>query len=839
MTKLELVVSAETLNCVSCSPETAAILGIPTNHDSSPPPFSNLLANLREFESFQAAISSNKLFTTLNLVFSAPNAAGSVDRSALSGVFCSPMRAIHCCTELQLACFTHIERKQDLLYITALEYDRTHRQEVLRREFGSWLLEEHIEKSVIATNLKGDIVFWNRYATKLYQYEAEEALGRNIVELTPSEVTLEQATEIMRKLSAGEHWSGMFGVQRKDGSKFMAHVSDTPILDAGGAVKFIVGVSDNFQKLYDVMHELETLNANLELEVQSRTKELTVQETNLRMVGAAVRESDTGVAITDNDGRILWTNEAVCKILSIPEEKLIGCQPWKLDIFNKDEFPTGQQLALFLEKALDTEGEEQIASDLIDVGDFLPVDCITVTVQRRSDQHMITVRDMTAQRHAEIAQRKAEAAAAASDSKTQTMQMLSHELRTPLQGIMGVASTLLLDLKPEDTNFSDGLSTILASSRLLLTLIGNVLDLRKVELNMMKEMELKPTDIRHSVEESIRYCEPFANVNEVTVVSTGLEQNFLVMGNKLRLEQILVNLLTNSIKYTYPDTDVEVSLRRCSGSVVAEETRLAEGSDLEYHSTTINGEADYVIVSVRDHGPGIPSDEKHKVFAAYQQLSASENMDQMYSGSNKGFVGQSTGSGLGLNLVMKFLERMNGHIWYQNCPSEGGVCFSFCLPLAIDQTSTLTPKAAALHTRTEDKIRLAEGKACRLRVLVVDDSVINVKVLTRMLYRLGVEHVDTSYSGRQALDLLRNTSDDMLPNLIISDLQMPGMSGEELVVRIRALNLPSNPIMTAYTADWTTAAEESVLRAGFDGVLKKPITIEDLEDFLIGLETAQ
>lgn len=286
-----------------------------------------------------------------------------------------------------------------------------------------------------------------------------------------------------------------------------------------------------------------------------------------------------------------------------------------------------------------------------------------------------------------------------------------------------------------------------------------------------------------------------------------------------------------------------------------DEAYNADSSDLRYrdsgeireHQDIRNVKGGAVIISCRDHGYGIPDHESEKVFKAYEQLKVSADKDRKYGtveGKKGAVAGQSSGSGLGLNLVVKFLARMHGHIWYKNCESGGGVEFSFCLPSCDEATSNRTKSPVkAPSPGVVDQPKLLPEMAQRFRILVVDDSMINVKVLVRMLNRLGITHVDKAYSGAMALNTLDDISKERgpsdLPNVIVSDLQMPNMMGYELAKIIRDLDLPTNPVIMACTADWTGGVEEKCLLAGFDGVLRKPITINDLEEFLVGLATKE
>lgn len=343
MTKLELTISATSFECVSVENDTAALLGAQIGS-----PVSALLADENELLALVEGVRDlmdqhgddrksepNKAFATLDLVFRMPELSiedCSIDRSPIQGVFRSPIRAIHTSGVTELSCFAHIELlSDDAVRLTAIEFSRKYREQKIRQEFGSWLLEEHIESAVIATDPIGTVVFWNRFASDLYQYSKEDAMGRSIMELTPSEMTQEQGMEIFTRLQKGEHWRGFFGVKRKDGSRFIAHVTDTPVLNQNEELKFIVGVSADYSQMHDLMNELKTLNLNLEDEVATRTRTIMEQEKSLRMVGAAVQESDTGVVITDDNFRIVWYNQAVTRYI-LNGTEIENEYPWDLPL---------------------------------------------------------------------------------------------------------------------------------------------------------------------------------------------------------------------------------------------------------------------------------------------------------------------------------------------------------------------------------------------------------------------------------------------------------------------------------------------------------------------------
>jgi len=574
---------------------------------------------------------------------------------------------------MELACFVHLQLvEDDRVCLTAIEFSREYRENKLRQEFGSWLLEEHIENSVIATDPDGTIVFWNRFASSLYQYDREEAIGKNIVQLTPSDVSQEQGVEIFSRLQKGENWKGFFGVKRKDATQFVAHVTDTPILKDND-LKFIVGVSADYSEMHKLLEELKILNQTLEDKVRERTKELLEQGERLRMVGTAVEQSDTGAIICRKDYRIAWVNPAVTNMLS-NDKDIINKYPWEL--------PIDYQLGPIKE-----EGDEAVHSHSARPFFETSSGHATVFAQTRPgpDQRqgtplrisihaaygssaVILIRDLTAEKKADEAQRQAEKEAAASKSKTEMMCMLSHEFRTPLQGIMGITSTALLDLE-DGTELHECLSTVAASSKLLLTLINNVLDLGKIDADRMLSLEVNSFPVCPCILDAITFCESFAKINEVTLTfdvgQRQLESNLEILANRLRMEQIMINLISNAVKYTRKGTNVSLGVRLCSYNKAVTEAINADISDIKLRPTEeaeiLRGtESRVIVISVRDQGRGIPKDEAGLLFGEYSQLRVSIDKDRNHGGKRcTQSIGQSSGSGLGLSLVLKFLAMVS------------------------------------------------------------------------------------------------------------------------------------------------------------------------------------
>lgn len=355
---------------------------------------------------------------------------------------------------------------------------------------------------------------------------------------------------------------------------------------------------------------------------------------------------------------------------------------------------------------------------------------------------------------------------------------------------------------------------------------------------MMQDIETFPLPVIPSICDAMQFCQLFAALNEVTLKLENDDGDWIVQANRLRLEQVLVNLISNGIKYTKPGTDIVISVRQCPMKQMLAEALGAGTSDLKVLSPialeALRRQRKVVtIVSVRDHGNGIPEDELENLFGEFVQLEISKEKDRNYDGGGGKFVGQSSGSGLGLNLSLKFVTCMNGHIWCKNDPG-GGAVFSFCFPRGDE--SFCDEESSHTDSRHMHALELSKDDAEAFRVLVVDDSLINLKVLCRMLQRLGVHDIKACGDGSEALEYLESAQQPSdLPNIILSDLNMPTMNGDDLIRCVRKMEQYKSGLglrAMACSADWTREMEVRCSSAGFDGVLRKPIVLSDLRDFL-------
>jgi len=298
------------------------------------------------------------------------------------------------------------------------------------------------------------------------------------------------------------------------------------------------------------------------------------------------------------------------------------------------------------------------------------------------------------------------------------------------------------------------------------------------------------------------------------------------------LQQVLINLVSNAVKYTGRCSEITVSVNestlsdvRCRmGSALARSTM--EGEDREDGSV--------LIFSVSDSGPGIAPEEAHRLFRRFAQL---DKKPKRTLGTSK--IGQPSGTGLGLHLCELFVKRMNGHIWATNNDGKKGCTFSFSLPLLSNPKSDPAMKKRRNLSRPSipcDAQRLGRANkgrqvANQLRVLLVDDILINRKVLSRILKRIGFTSVTAVDSGQNALtELTKEKNYDF----VVTDLQMPGMSGTELTETI--FNSSSKdfqqPLVIGITADTSAETAARCRASGMSDLLYKPVTVEEMRTYM-------
>lgn len=358
---------------------------------------------------------------------------------------------------------------------------------------------------------------------------------------------------------------------------------------------------------------------------------------------------------------------------------------------------------------------------------------------------------------------------AANRAKSEFLANMSHEIRTPLNAVIGIADIVLEDkLTPTQR---ENVQMIQVSGTHLLDILQNILDFAKIEADRL-ELENAPFGVRQSVDTVWQIFHIVASEKGVDLrraIADDVPEN--VLGDSVRLRQVLLNLVGNALKFTHEgEVSVTVTCRE----------RTNERARLHF--------------VVRDTGIGLPADKLEHIFEAFAQADSS-------------MTRQFGGTGLGLSISARLVEAMGGRIWVE---SEEGAGSAFQFEVAFDLAAPAAAPAAA-----ED-----EESVVPLRILLAEDNAFNQKVAVHMLENQG-HSVRVTADGVQALAALEQESFDVL----LVDIQMPEMDGFEVVERIRAKEAESESrqIIIALTAHASAGDRQRCLQAGMDDYLTKPL----------------
>ena len=364
-----------------------------------------------------------------------------------------------------------------------------------------------------------------------------------------------------------------------------------------------------------------------------------------------------------------------------------------------------------------------------------------------------------------------EAARLAGQAKANFLATMSHEIRTPMNGVLGMAQ--LLRRSAMDGEQRQQVDTLIHSGEFLLSILNDILDISKIDAGKM-EVEALPQNLAVFARELIDLWRPTAEQKGLALELTlaeGLPERVLMDGRRVR--QVLFNLIGNAVKFT-PRGKVALTIG-------------VQGQDLTF--------------TVRDTGIGIDPAQLPHLFERFSQ--ADETAARQFGGT-----------GLGLAISRQLTEVMGGRLWAVSEPGQGST-FHIVLPLKLAQS----PDAACSET-CEPEARIADN----LSILAVDDNTVNLMVLDQVLSALG-HRVTRALSGPEALERAAEQAFDLL----LMDIQMPGMSGIEAVACLRDRPGPNQATPAlAVSADVLSHDRGGYISLGFSGQVSKPIQIPAL-----------
>ncbi|WP_306545048.1 hybrid sensor histidine kinase/response regulator [Malikia spinosa] len=628
-------------------------------------------------------------------------------------------------------------------------------------------------QGIIKFDINGYILEANKLFRQIMGYEIHELVGQHHrMFFDPVYASGEEYRLLWESLRAGEARAGQFHRLSKQGQTVWLQASYNPVRGSDGRIDHIVKFATDITERQNSELLLSRTKQALELANQSAQigswdYEVANDVVHLSPFCATLLEIDSEPPLTI--GNLLARLEPREYIEQAIQQAIQSGTGWDLELLH---FNLGGEPRWFrsIGRAEMSEGS-----------------CVRLAVMMQ-DIHSIKQRELELLH----AQQMAEAAV---NSKDQFLATVSHELRTPLNAILGLGQILALDNRL-DGDAHDFVLEIVNAGEHLLSLVNDLLDLAKVDQQDI-QVTLDAVSLGPVLQECMGLIQQAAQARGISL-HVADASGYTVQADRIRLKQVLLNLMSNAVKYNRPDGKIDITI-----------DRVPTG---------------YVRLEVRDTGLGIAQEHLSGLFKPFNRLGAENSTVE--------------GTGIGLNIAQKLVRKMGGTIGVESQVNVGSI-FWVEFPLAIQEPAvaqgdaflsrvdSVAPAAVAAPAMPAAGLATA-GEPDRRLILVAEDNPVNRKVIGLQLKRLGYAH-DFAEDGEAALFRWREQAYD----LVLTDLQMPRMGGYELAQQIRSEEKVGQSVpIIVFSANAMDAAWTGWRLLGVNDFLTKPVKFELLGEKL-------
>jgi PAS domain S-box-containing protein len=640
--------------------------------------------------------------------------------------------------------------------------------------------------SSIATDAKGVIQIFNVGAERMLGYMAAEVVDQ----ITPADISdpqevIARAVALSRELGTtitpgfgALAFKASRGIEdiyeltyiRKDGSRFPAIVSVTALRDDQATIigYLLIGTDNSARK-----HVEERLRWT---------------EESFRLMVESV--SDYAIVMLDPEGHVASWNTGAERIKGFHAEEILGQHFAR---FYPREDVDGGKPQRDLDIAAASGRHEDEGWRMRKDGSTFWANVVFTAIRDQAGSlrgFAKLTRDLTERNKVEAALTNAKATAEKANlAKSDFLSSMSHELRSPLNAILGFAQLMESDSPPPTPSQKESIGQILHAGWYLLELINEILDLAMIESGKLS-MSLEPVSLVEVMLECQLMIEPMAQRRGINMTFPHFDMPHFVKADRTRIKQVLINLLTNAIKYN-----------KVGGSVV-----------VECCSTTTPG---HVRVTVTDTGAGLSPEMLAQLFQPFNRLGQSGNAEE--------------GTGIGLVVSKRLVELMEGVIGVESTVGTGSVFW-------VELLST-APLAHPAQVEKTTVVQPAVASDARMRTLLyVEDNPANLKLVERLVARRHDLRLLSAVDGNRGVELARTCQ----PDVILMDINLPGISGIEALKILGADRTTAHIPVVALSANAIPRDIEKGLEAGFFRYLTKPIKVSEFMDALnVALEFAE